>query len=125
MRGICHQKTPVAQIAEVFAGEADFAIQAEPRGTADAVATALRDLPTDVTEIIVLSGDVPLVEAEAMVELAHAFDIQVIAEGVEKEAQLSFLQELGCDYAQGYLLGVPSHAEHQFEMSSLLPLFAN
>ena len=63
---------PVAQIAEVFAGEADFAIQAEPRGTADAVATALRDLPRDVSEIIVLSGDVPLLEPEAMAELDQA-----------------------------------------------------
>ena len=63
---------PVAQIAEVFAGEADFAIQAEPRGTADAVATALRDLPRDVREVIVLSGDVPLVDASAMTELIAA-----------------------------------------------------
>ena len=63
---------PVAQIADVFAGEADFAIQAEPRGTADAVATALRDLPADVSEIIVLSGDVPLVDADTMRELAQA-----------------------------------------------------
>ena len=63
---------PVARIADVFAAEADFAIQAEPRGTADAVATALRDLPTTVHEIIVLSGDVPLVDADTMVELARA-----------------------------------------------------
>ena len=63
---------PVARIADVFAGEADFAIQAEPRGTADAVATALRDLPTGVTEIIVLSGDVPLVDADTMIELLRA-----------------------------------------------------
>ncbi len=63
---------PVAQIADVFAGEADFAIQAEPRGTADAIATALRDLPADVSEILVLSGDVPLVDPELMAELAQA-----------------------------------------------------
>ncbi len=63
---------PVAQIADVFAGEADFAIQAEPRGTADAVATALRDLPAGVREIIVLSGDVPLVDAGMLAELAQA-----------------------------------------------------
>jgi bifunctional UDP-N-acetylglucosamine pyrophosphorylase/glucosamine-1-phosphate N-acetyltransferase len=63
---------PVAQIADVFAGAADFAIQAEPRGTADAVATALRYLPSDVREIIVLSGDVPLVDAGIMAELAQA-----------------------------------------------------
>jgi bifunctional UDP-N-acetylglucosamine pyrophosphorylase / glucosamine-1-phosphate N-acetyltransferase len=63
---------PVARIAEVFAGQADFAIQAEPRGTADAVASALRELPLDVPEIIVLSGDVPLVDAEMLVELVRA-----------------------------------------------------
>ncbi len=62
---------PVAQIADVFAGQADFSIQAEPRGTADAVATALRDLPADVSEIIVLSGDVPLVDPALMAELAQ------------------------------------------------------
>ena len=63
---------PVAQIADVFAGAADFAIQAEPRGTADAVATALRELPHDVHEIVVLSGDVPLVDPGALVELLEA-----------------------------------------------------
>jgi bifunctional UDP-N-acetylglucosamine pyrophosphorylase/glucosamine-1-phosphate N-acetyltransferase len=63
---------PVAQIADVFAGEADFAIQASPRGTADAVATGLRQLADDVHEIIVLSGDVPLVDAATMAELAQA-----------------------------------------------------
>jgi bifunctional UDP-N-acetylglucosamine pyrophosphorylase/glucosamine-1-phosphate N-acetyltransferase len=63
---------PVAAIADVFAGQADFAIQAEPRGTADAIATALRDLPADVSEIVVLSGDVPLVDPALLSELAQA-----------------------------------------------------
>ncbi len=63
---------PVSQIAEVFAAEADFAIQAEPRGTADAIAAALTALPDDVHEIIVLSGDVPLVDPALMAELAAA-----------------------------------------------------
>ena len=42
---------------------ADFAVQEEPRGTADAVRAALDALPADVSEIVVLSGDVPLVTA--------------------------------------------------------------
>ena len=41
----------------------DFAVQDEPRGTADAVRAALDVLPADVAEIVVLSGDVPLVTA--------------------------------------------------------------
>ena len=40
-----------------------FAVQDEPRGTADAVRAALDVLPPDVSEIVVLSGDVPLVTA--------------------------------------------------------------
>ena len=67
------------------------------------------------------SNDGSLVKA--MVQLAHAFGIQVIAEGVESESQLRFLQSLGCDYLQGYLIGVPSHAEHRVELSQLMPLF--
>jgi EAL domain-containing protein (putative c-di-GMP-specific phosphodiesterase class I) len=35
--------------------------------------------------------------------MARALSLDVIAEGVENEAQLSELQRLGCDYAQGHL----------------------
>jgi len=59
-------------IREAFAERADFATQAEPRGTADALAAALEVLPGEVREIIVLSGDVPLVDPALMVELAAA-----------------------------------------------------
>src|SRR5688572_10694561 len=51
-----------AQVCEVFADMADFALQDEPRGTGDAVRAALDALPDDVEEDVVLSGDVPLVE---------------------------------------------------------------
>jgi len=48
---------------------------------------------------------------EAIVSLADALDLTTIAEGVETEEQLQFLMELGCHYAQGYLLGRPMPAE--------------
>jgi EAL domain-containing protein (putative c-di-GMP-specific phosphodiesterase class I) len=35
----------------------------------------------------------------------------VVAEGVETEAELTAVTELGCDYYQGYLLGRPVPAE--------------
>ena len=38
-----------------------FALQDEPRGTADAVRAGLRAVPAEATEVLVLSGDVPLV----------------------------------------------------------------
>jgi bifunctional UDP-N-acetylglucosamine pyrophosphorylase/glucosamine-1-phosphate N-acetyltransferase len=40
---------------------ATFALQDEPRGTGDAVRAALAVLPHDASEVLVLSGDVPLV----------------------------------------------------------------
>jgi EAL domain-containing protein (putative c-di-GMP-specific phosphodiesterase class I) len=44
---------------------------------------------------------------KATIALAHSLGIRVVAEGVETEAQLTLLHELGCDTAQGYLLGRP------------------
>ena len=38
----------------------------------------------------------------AIVEMAHGVDREVLAEGVETEAQEAFLREVGCDYAQGF-----------------------
>jgi EAL domain-containing protein (putative c-di-GMP-specific phosphodiesterase class I) len=43
----------------------------------------------------------------AIIGLGHALGKQVVAEGVESEAQLAFLRELRCDTAQGFLLGRP------------------
>ncbi len=47
----------------------------------------------------------------AVIKLAHALGMEVIAEGVESERQLTELERLGCDFAQGYLFSrpVPAH----------------
>jgi excisionase family DNA binding protein len=39
--------------------------------------------------------------------MADAFDLQVVAVGVETEVQLAMLEELGCDLAQGHLFSRP------------------
>ena len=48
--------------------------------------------------------------AHALVELGHAFGVDVIAEGVETEAQVRRLRELNCDGAQGFVFGRPAPA---------------
>ncbi|MEM7252168.1 MAG: EAL domain-containing protein [Pseudomonadota bacterium] len=47
---------------------------------------------------------------QAIVALAHSLRLGVVAEGVEVESQISFLQELGCDTLQGYFFGRPAPA---------------
>ncbi|GAB6903519.1 putative bifunctional diguanylate cyclase/phosphodiesterase [Kineosporia succinea] len=47
---------------------------------------------------------------ELMVTAAHAFSLDVVAEGVETREQLDRLADIGCELAQGYYLGRPKPA---------------
>lgn len=47
---------------------------------------------------------------KSVVALAHALDIEVVAEGVERESTLALLRRMGCDIAQGYRIGHPVSA---------------
>lgn len=49
----------------------------------------------------------------AIIAMAHSLGIRVVAEGVETEAQYSFLKEHGCDEVQGYLFS-PSVSAPEF-----------
>jgi PAS domain S-box-containing protein/diguanylate cyclase (GGDEF)-like protein len=47
----------------------------------------------------------------SVLAMAEALNLRVVTEGVETEEQLQILRSLGCDEAQGYLLGRPESAE--------------
>jgi diguanylate cyclase (GGDEF)-like protein len=53
---------------------------------------------------------------KAIIMMANALGVTTIAEGVENKEQLDILARLGCDQAQGYLLGRPVPAEVFEEM---------
>ncbi len=52
----------------------------------------------------------------AAIRLAQELGIEVIAEGVETEAQADFLLSAGCAYAQGYYFSCPVNAERATEL---------
>lgn len=49
-----------------------------------------------------------------LLEMAKELNIEIVAEGVEKESQASFLKEIGCRMAQGFLYSEPI-TEEEFE----------
>jgi len=58
----------------------------------------VRDLGTNKRDLAIV---------QAIVALAHAFELEVVAEGVETVAAARTLLDLGCDRAQGFLLSRP------------------
>jgi EAL domain-containing protein (putative c-di-GMP-specific phosphodiesterase class I) len=44
---------------------------------------------------------------ETIVAMAKSLDASIVVEGIESEAELAMLKRLGCDYAQGWLVGKP------------------
>ncbi|MGB7541155.1 MAG: EAL domain-containing protein, partial [Burkholderiales bacterium] len=59
---------------------------------------------------VVANGDDAAITL-AIINIAHSLKLNVVAEGVETEAQLNFLSANGCDAAQGYLFSKPVGAE--------------
>ena len=51
---------------------------------------------------------------QAVIDLAHTLHLLVIAEGVETKEESLLLEEMGCQYAQGYYYGRPV-PENEFE----------
>jgi EAL domain-containing protein (putative c-di-GMP-specific phosphodiesterase class I) len=58
----------------------------------------VRDITTDPDDATI---------TQAVISMAHSLQLKVIAEGVETEAQLEFLERYGCDEVQGFLYSKP------------------
>jgi diguanylate cyclase (GGDEF)-like protein/PAS domain S-box-containing protein len=65
----------------------------------------VQDIATDADDRTIIS---------AVTAMAHNMKMKVIAEGVETDEQLAFLEQTGCDEMQGYLFSRPLPAE-EFE----------
>lgn len=54
----------------------------------------------------------------AIIQLGHALQLELIAEGVETAEQLAYLRAHGCDMVQGYYFSKPMPADHVFDRES-------
>jgi len=71
----------------------------------------VRNLPADEEQATI---------TQAIISLGHSLGMSITAEGVETNAQASFLTENGCNHLQGYFYGKPMSAI-DFESKGLLP----
>lgn len=53
---------------------------------------------------------------DTIIQMGRNLNLDVVAEGVEEEAQLVFLQKLGCTFVQGLLFGDPMSADNYIEL---------
>ena len=97
-------------------GRRGIALALDDFGTGYASLTHLKSLPIDRVKIdrsfvadVVFDGASRAI-VEALVRLGQALGKQVVAEGIETEAQRRALLELGCRIGQGFLLGRPEPA---------------
>ncbi len=85
-------------------------------GTGYSSLASLRQLPLGSLKIdrgfvhALVADDASVEIVRAIVALSHALGLEVVGEGVETAEQATLLKDLGCDDAQGYLLGYPLEA---------------
>jgi diguanylate cyclase (GGDEF)-like protein/PAS domain S-box-containing protein len=90
-----------------------IAVSIDDFGTGYSSLSLLKHLPIDRLKIDrsfvqdIPGGPQDLGIVEAIVALGHKLGLELVAEGVETQEQLALLRGLGCELAQGYLLGRP------------------
>lgn len=75
----------------------------------------LNELKIDRTFLTVDSASNRVV-VETIIELAHALDLKVVAEGIETQETYEMLKAKGCDYAQGFYFGRPIDADKVMQL---------
>jgi diguanylate cyclase (GGDEF)-like protein/PAS domain S-box-containing protein len=106
---------PTARLEETLAGLQTLGVRLaiDDFGTGYSSLSYLQSFPIDVLKIDrsfvmrVARGPEESALARAIVKLAHNLDLTTVAEGVEEEAQVTRLRELGCSLAQGYHFSRP------------------
>jgi EAL domain-containing protein (putative c-di-GMP-specific phosphodiesterase class I) len=83
-------------------------------GTGYASLSYLQRFPVDIVKIDrsfvnkIASANADLMLLKGIVDLGEALGLSLIAEGIETQAQLDIVRDLGCQAAQGFYLGRPA-----------------
>jgi diguanylate cyclase (GGDEF)-like protein/PAS domain S-box-containing protein len=86
-------------------------------GTGYASLSHLQRLPVDILKVdksfvaALSDGGKARDLLQAILGVGQALSLAVVAEGIEAHSQMTVLQEMGCEMAQGFLVGKPSPAE--------------
>ena len=97
-----------------------FKIEMDDFGSGYSSLNMLTTIPIDVLKLDMKfvrnmhKDEKSLKLVELIVDIAKFFDVPLVAEGVEDEAQFKTLKEMGCDVIQGYYFSKPIPAE-EFE----------
>ena len=96
--------------------ERDIKLCLDDFGTGYSSLSYLRYLPVDTVKIDrsfirakINNKDYDIIKA--IINLAHSLGLDVVAEGIETQEQLSILKSLGCEYGQGYFFAYPLHSK--------------
>lgn len=101
---------------------AGFTIAIDDFGVGYSTFSYLKNFPVDCVKIDrsfvsdLASGPNAAAIISAIIAMAQSLGLKVIAEGVETEDQLRFLQDLGCDVVQGFLISRSLPAEGMSKM---------
>ena len=123
-RALIGDERRARQVAERL-GRIGVRLAIDDFGTGYSSLASLRRFPLQQVKLdrSLLAGVPGDTSAEAVVggsvEIAHGLGATVVAEGVETHDQLTFVYLMGCDIAQGYLIGRPAPAD---DVTSLLEL---
>jgi diguanylate cyclase (GGDEF)-like protein len=86
-------------------------------GTGYASLSHLQRMPVDILKIdrsfiaALTDGGQARELLEAILGVGQALSLSVVAEGIEEQSQMNTLREMGCEMAQGFLMGKPSAGE--------------
>ena len=126
--GLILELTESGRLAESGPGQATLRelqnmgirIALDDFGTGFSSLALLRSFPFDYMKIdrsfVNTQTDMDREVLRSIVQLGHSLGMMVVAEGIEEPAVLEQLLEVGCDVAQGYLLGRPGSGEPPYHM---------